>query len=97
MGRYDVKNKEKAPLVAKKQMNYPRTLTNMYGLMLVFERMGATQVARGHNGGLDFRNMVANSEGIGGKYHGSGGGIGRKLECWNCGGENLKRNRPKRA
>ena len=49
--------------------------------MVAFEPTRATAVSRGHNKCLNFGNVVANSEVT--KYgdHGSGGGIGRKLEC----------------
>ena len=40
--------------------------------------------------------MVANSEGIWNRNPGGGCVAGRKLECWNCGGDYLKRNFPKR-
>ena len=45
--------------------------------------------------------MVSDSEVTGTRYHGGDGdgygGVGRKLECCHCGGEQLKRNCPKRA
>ena len=34
---------------AKQQRNYPRTLTNMYGLMVAFEPTRATSVGGGRN------------------------------------------------
>ena len=77
---------------AKQQRNYPRTLTNMYGLMVAFEPTRATPVAGGCNEGPNFRNVVADSETTGDGDHGGGGVIWRKLECWHCGGEHLKRN-----
>ena len=51
----------------------------MYGLMVEFETTRATLVAGGRNEGLNFGNVVANSEVTGDKDHGGGGGIGRKL------------------
>ena len=69
----------------------------MYRLMVVFDPTRATPVAEGRNKGLIFVNVVANFETTGDGDHGSGGDIGRKLECWHYGGEHLKRNCPKRA
>ena len=52
----------------------------MYGLMVVFEPMRATPVARGCNEGMHFGNVVANSEDPGdGNTSGGGGGAGIKL------------------
>ena len=82
---------------AKEQRKYPRTLTDMYGLMVVLELTRATPVAGTRNGGMNFRNVVADSEGTGNIDSISGGGVGRKLGCWKCLGENLKRNCPKRT
>ena len=48
---------------AKQQRNYPKMLTDMYELMVGFEPTRATPVARGINEGLNFRNVVADSEG----------------------------------
>ena len=69
----------------------------MYGLMVVFEPMRATPVSGGHNEGLTFGNVVIESETTGDREHGSSGGMGRKLECWRCGGEHMKRDCQKRA
>ena len=66
----------------------------MYGLMVDLEPTRATPVSRGRNEGLNFRNVVAESETTGDGNHGSSGGIGRNLECWNCGGDHLNRNCP---
>ena len=41
--------------------------------------------------------MVTNYKGTRTGDHGGGGGTGRKLECWYCGGGHLKSNCPKRA
>ena len=64
----------------------------MYGLMVTFEPMRATLMSRGHNEGLKFGNVVADSETTVDGDHGGGGGIGRNLDFWHCGGEHLKRN-----
>ena len=82
---------------AKQQRNHPKTLTDMYGLMVVFEPMRATPVSGGCNEGLTFRNLVAEYETEGDGYHGSNGGVGRNLEFWKCVGGHLKKNCPKRA
>ena len=54
----------------------------MYGLMVVFEPTRATPLARGSNIGLNFGNVVAESEGTANGYPGSGGGAVSKLDCW---------------
>ena len=71
---------------AKQQRNYPKKLTDMYGLMVAFETTRATPVARGRNEGLNFGNVVANSEGTGNGDTSGGIDTGRKLEYWHCGG-----------
>ena len=81
---------------AKQQRNNPKTLMDMYKLMVVFELTRATPVARGRNEGLNFENMVADSKETGTRDTG-GGGAGRKMECWKFGGGHLKRNCPKYA
>ena len=81
----------------KQQSNYPKTLTNVYGLMVAFDPTRATLVAGGRNEGLNFGNVAVESETTGIREHGSDGDIGRKLECWRCGGEHMKRDCLKRA
>ena len=76
---------------AKQQKNCPKTLTDMDRLMVEFEPTRATPVSGGRNKGLNFGNVAVESETTGDREHGSGGGIGRKLECWRCWGEHLKR------
>ena len=51
----------------------------MYGIMVVFDPTRATPVSGGRNEGLNFGNMVADSETTGDEYRGGSGGIGRKL------------------
>ena len=51
----------------------------------------------GRNEGLNFGNLAVKFETTADREHGRGGGIGRKLECWRCGGEHMKRYCPKRA
>ena len=64
---------------AKKHRNYPRTITDMYGLMVAFVPTRATVVVGGRNEGLNFGNVVADSKGTEDGGHGGGGGIGRKM------------------
>ena len=65
----------------KQQRNYPKTLTDMYSLIVAFEPTRATPVARGRNKGLNFGNVVADSEDPGtGDTGGGDGGAGRKLK-----------------
>ena len=64
----------------------------MYGLMVSFDPTRATPVSGGRNEGLNFGNVVTKYETTGGGNHGSSGGIVRKLDFWNFGGEHLKRN-----
>ena len=65
--------------------------------MVAFYPTRETPVTGGSNKYLNFGNVVVESETAGDGDHDSSSGIGRKLECWYCGGENLKRNCPKRA
>ena len=67
----------------------------MYGLMVAFESKRATPVSGGRNEGLNFGNVAVEYKTTGDRYHGSVGGIRRKLECWRCGGEHVKRDCPK--
>ena len=65
----------------KQQSNYPKTLTDMYGIMVAFEPTRATPLARGRNKGLNFGNVVADSKDPGtGDTVGGDGGAGRKLK-----------------
>ena len=66
---------------AKQQRNYPRMLIDMYMLMLAFFPTRATAVARGRNKGLNIGNVVNDSKVTGDRDRGSGGGIGRKMDC----------------
>ena len=43
----------------KQQKNYPKTLTEMYGLMVDFEPTRYTSVSGGRNGGMNFGNVAA--------------------------------------
>ena len=67
---------------AKQQQNYPKALTAMYGLMVAFEPTRSTLVSEGRNKGLHFGNVAGKSGTVGDGDHASGGGTGRKLECW---------------
>ena len=69
----------------------------MYGLMVDFEHTRPTTVSGGRNKGMNFRN-VAVEPGTGGDGdHSSGGDIARKIECWRCGGDHMKKDCPKRV
>ena len=71
-------------------------ITDMYGLMVAFEPTRATPVAGGRNKGLNFGNVVTDYEDPGtGDTNGGGGGAGRKLEFWHCGGGAPKMKLPK--
>ena len=54
--------------------------------MVAVDPTWATPVAGGRNIGLNFGNVVADSEGTGNRDTGDDGDTGRKLECWHCGG-----------
>ena len=43
---------------AKQQKNYPKTLTDMYGLMVAFDPTRATAVYGGRNEGINFGNVA---------------------------------------
>ena len=65
--------------------------------MVEFEPTRATSVSGGRNEGLNFKNVAVESKTSGYRDHGSGGGIGIKLDCCHCIGEHTKRDFPKRA
>ena len=69
----------------------------MYGLMVAFEPTRVTPVSGWINEGMNSGKVAAESGTLGERDHGSGGGTGRKLECWRCGGEHMNRDFPKRA
>ena len=66
---------------SKQQHNYPNTLTDMYRLMMAFDPTRATPVAGGRNEGMNFRNVVADSEDTGTRDTGRVSGAWRTLEC----------------
>ena len=43
----------------KQQKNYPKTLTDMYGLMVDFEPTRSSLVSGGRNKGMNFGNVAA--------------------------------------
>ena len=47
---------------AKQQKNYPKTLIDMYGLMVVFEPTRPTAVYGGRNEGINFGNVTVEPE-----------------------------------
>ena len=65
--------------------------------MVALDPTRATPLSRGHNKGLNFRNVAIKSKTAGDRDHGGGGSMGRKLDCWRCGGKHMKRDCPKRA
>ena len=81
---------------AKQQRNHPKTITDMYGLMVVFEPTRMAAVTGGHNEGLKF-GTVANDTKYGGYGYVDSGreSTWRKRYGWNCGGDQLKMNCPK--
>ena len=82
---------------AKKQKNHPKTLTDMYGLMVAFEPTRATSVSGERNEGMNFGNVAAKPGTGGDGDHGGGISTVRKIECWRCGGDHMKRDCLKRA
>ena len=44
---------------AKQHTTYPKTLTDMYGLMVAFDPTRATAVSGGRNEGMNFGNVAA--------------------------------------
>ena len=81
----------------KQQKKYPKTLTDMYSLMVAFDPTRATPVSGGRSEGLNLWNLAVESKTTGNREHDSGSGIGRNIECWRCGREHMKRECPKRA
>ena len=53
----------------------------MFGLMVAFNTTRVTPVSGGRNEGLNFRNVAVKSKTTGVMNHGSGGSIGRKIDC----------------
>ena len=43
---------------AKQQKNYPKTFTDMYGLMVAFKHTRPTSVSGGRNKGMNFGNVA---------------------------------------
>ena len=69
----------------------------MYGLIVAFDPTKATAVSGGRNEGINIRNVAAKPGTGGDGDHSSGGNIARKIECWRCGGDHMKRDCPKCA
>ena len=69
----------------------------MYRVMVTFNPTRATPVSGGRNEGMNFGNMDVESGTAGEGDHGSCSGTGRKLECWRCEWEHMKKDCPKRA
>ena len=82
---------------AKQQKNYPKTLMDMYGMMVAFDPTRATAVSGGRNEGMNFRNVADEPRTKGDGEHVGFSATSRKIECWNYGGDHMKRDCPKRA
>ena len=82
---------------AKQQKNYPKTLTEIYKLMVALYPTRPTAVSRGRNEGMNFGNVAVEPGTRRGGNHGGGDCRVRNIECWNCGGDHMKRDCPKRA
>ena len=70
----------------KQQKNQPKTLTDMYGLMVAFDPTRATAVSGGRNEGINFGNVAAKPGTKGDRDHGCFSTTAREVECWRCGG-----------
>ena len=81
----------------KQQKNYPRNLTDMYGLMVAFDPARSTPVSGGRKKGTNFGNVAVEPGTGGDRNHGDGGSTSRNIECWRCGGYHMKRDCPLRA
>ena len=81
----------------KQQKNYPKTLTDMYGLMVAFVPTMATSVSWGRNEGMNFGNVAAEPGTKGDGDHGGFSATTRNIDCWRCGGDHMKRDCPKCA
>ena len=69
----------------------------MYGLIVEIDPTRGTPVSGGRKERLNFGNVAVIPRTVGGGDQGSWGDIGRKLECWRCEGEHMKRDCLKRA
>ena len=79
---------------AKQHKNYPKTLTDMYGLIVAFEPTRATAVSGGRNEGMNFGNVAAKPGTRGDGDHGGGSATARKIECWRCWGGPYEKELP---
>ena len=82
---------------AKQHKNYPKTLTDLYGLMVAFEPTRATAVSEGRNEGMNFGNVTAEPRTEVDRDHGGFSATTRNIDCWRCGGDHMKRDCPKRS
>ena len=81
----------------KQQYSYPKTLTEMFELMVAFDPTRPTPVSGGPNKGMNFENVAVKLGTVGGGDHGGGSGTGRKIGCRSCGGYHMKIDCPKCA
>ena len=76
----------------KQQKKHPKTLTDMYGLMVAFEPTRPTAVSGGRNEGMNVWNVTVKPRtGVDGD-HGGSGGTARKIEYYRCAGDHMKRD-----
>ena len=69
----------------------------MYELMVAFEPTRTTSVSGERNEGMNLRNVDAEPRTKGDGDHGGSSTTARKIECWSCWGDHMKRDCPKRA
>ena len=69
----------------------------MYRLMVAFDTTRATAVSGGWNESMNIGNVTAEPGTMGDGDHGGGSAISRKIHCWRCGRDNMKRDCPKLA
>ena len=65
--------------------------------MVAFKPTRSTPVSGGRNKGINFGNVAVKPGTMGERDHGGGGSTVRKIECWCCGGDNMKIDCLKRA
>ena len=69
----------------------------MYGLMVAFNHTRPILVSGERNEGINLGNVAVEPATGGDRDHGGGHRTVRKIECWPCGEDHMKRDCPKRA
>ena len=69
----------------------------MYRMVVVFNPTMPTPVSGGRNEVMNLGNVAVEYGTGGDRDHGGDGGTGRKIECWRCGGDHMKRDCLKRT